>query len=247
MTTFDILLICTLVLNASLVAGLVWAFDHPRMLPHRLPGFIPMRVDRWRQTRTVALIGTLSLGVTLTMVYGLGSWLLTAEHRSPATVVLEGLGILVLYDFSYYFLHRSLHHPRLMRFIHRTHHKARFPTALESLFQHPLELLSGLGLLGICTWVVGPVSPYAFLGAFFVYSMTNIFIHSGLSFPYSILAPVNFLTKKHYVHHKEFLANYASMSPLPDIIFGTSRSFKQATRPPQAQKPKETSHSLSGA
>ena len=35
---------------------------------------------------------------------------------------------------------------------------------------------------------------------------------------------LNFLTKKHQVHHlNDMSKNYSSLTPLPDLIFGTAR------------------------
>jgi sterol desaturase/sphingolipid hydroxylase (fatty acid hydroxylase superfamily) len=62
----------------------------------------------------------------------------------------------------------------------------------------------------------------AFAAAFFVYSTLNILIHSGLEFPHWLLSPINALTRKHHKHHSgQFGRNYASLTPLPDLLFGT--------------------------
>ncbi len=227
MTAFDLLIVGTLAFNALTLAGLAWAFHWPVMEPYRIPGHMPMKVTTRERVHNMAIIGTLSLGITLGIVYGLGPYLFSSDAGSWSSIALQSLGILAVYDFGYYALHRTLHHKKLMRFVHGVHHRARHPTALESLFQHPLELTSGLSLLALSTWVVGPVSPYAFAAAFFVYSTLNILIHSGLDIPLWFLEPINALTRKHQVHHSaDFSKNYASLTPIPDLIFGTSGSLK---------------------
>jgi sterol desaturase/sphingolipid hydroxylase (fatty acid hydroxylase superfamily) len=118
-----------------------------------------------------------------------------------------------------------MHHKKVMRWVHGVHHRARTPSALESFYLHPLELLAGLFLLLFSTYLLGPVHSHAFVAAFFVYSTLNIVIHSGLDFPHPLLAPVGFLVRKHQVHHlDDFGKNYSSLTPLPDLVFGTAGS-----------------------
>lgn len=233
-TPYDLLFALTLVLNGALVAVLAWAFHRPWMEARRLPGYRRLAVKPAKRLRTMVVIGTLSLACSVAMGYGLRPLLFAKTPVSFGWALMQAVGIYVAYDFTYYWMHRGMHHPKLMRFVHREHHRAQFPTAADSLFQHPVELLSGLGLLSLCTWLVavitGPIAPYAFLAVFFVYSMLNIFIHSGLKLPGAWMAPINFVIQKHYVHHKDSDANYASMSPLPDILFGTHRRFPGTPR-----------------
>jgi sterol desaturase/sphingolipid hydroxylase (fatty acid hydroxylase superfamily) len=134
---------------------------------------------------------------------------------------LEVIGILLVYDFLYYFLHRyPFHQWGLLMRVHAVHHKARHPIAIDSLYLHPVENVLGLALLLFCTWLVGPVNLYAFGVCFFVYSWLNILVHGGvdLGVPY-----VGLLARKHDLHHTTMRAgNFASLSPLPDLLFGTA-------------------------
>jgi sterol desaturase/sphingolipid hydroxylase (fatty acid hydroxylase superfamily) len=53
-----------------------------------------------------------------------------------------------------------------------------------------------------------------------VYSWVNIIIHGGVELPVPYLRLV---ARKHAVHHVDMRSgNYASLSPLPDLIFGTA-------------------------
>ena len=100
------------------------------------------------------------------------------------------------------------------------HHRARNPTALESFYLHPIELFAGIILMLAATVVVGPINHVAYLIVFFVYSILNIIVHSGLNLP--LMGPTNFLTRKHHVHHQDdFGKNFSSLTPLPDLFFGT--------------------------
>lgn len=165
----------------------------------------------------------ISLATIVGVLYAFHDRLVTT-HETPVWIAaLQAVGILVIYDFVYYGLHRTMHIASLMRFVHGVHHRAKNPSALESFYLHPVELLAGLALLMFSTWVIGPVHIYAFAVAFFVYSTLNILIHSGIYFGNAMLWPVDALTRKHHVHHmKDHGKNYSSLTPLPDLIFRTA-------------------------
>jgi sterol desaturase/sphingolipid hydroxylase (fatty acid hydroxylase superfamily) len=62
----------------------------------------------------------------------------------------------------------------------------------------------------------------AFAAAFFVYSTINILIHSGIRFPSYPLALFNGPAESHFKHHLSHpRANFASMTPIWDTVFGT--------------------------
>jgi sterol desaturase/sphingolipid hydroxylase (fatty acid hydroxylase superfamily) len=134
---------------------------------------------------------------------------------------LEAIGILVIYDFLYYLLHRYLFHQvSALKRVHAVHHRVRNPMAIDSLFLHPVENLLGLALLVFTTWLVGPVNVHAFGVCFLVYSWLNIVVHAGVVLPVPYLG---LLARKHSAHHADMRAgNYASLSPLPDLLFGTA-------------------------
>jgi sterol desaturase/sphingolipid hydroxylase (fatty acid hydroxylase superfamily) len=147
--------------------------------------------------------------------------LFSAEPASLGRSALQVVAILALYDVLYYLMHRYLFHGwSVLRRIHAVHHRVRYPTTVDSLFLHPFEGFLGLGLLTFCVWVVGPVHVYAFGACFFVYSWVNIIIHAGVALPIPYLGLV---ARKHAIHHVDMRSgNYASLSPLPDLVFGTA-------------------------
>jgi len=226
MRAFYLLVGATLASNTLLLAFLAWAYRSKRFESRRIELGAPMKVPKVARLKNMATSAVLSLAVVLGSTYFLFEALFTEAPMAWWAIVLQGVGILVVYDWTYYALHRGMHVKLLMRWVHGVHHRARNPSALESFYLHPLELLAGLGLLVGSTWVMSlwaPVHVYAFAAAFFVYSTLNIVIHSGLDFGHPLLRPVDFLTKKHHVHHRnDFSKNYASLTPLPDMFFGTA-------------------------
>ncbi len=210
-----------LAFDALLLGGLAWAYHSPRFASRRLSDRPSIKVSKANRLGTMALISTLSLAAVVGPTWFLREHLVTAEATAWWMIALQAVGILFVYDFLYYGLHRTMHHKKLMRWVHGMHHRVRNPSALESFYLHPVELLAGLGLLYVSTLLIGPVHQVAFLIAFFVYSTLNITIHSGLDL--KSLGPLNFLTKKHQVHHlADMSKNYSSLTPLPDKLFGTA-------------------------
>lgn len=226
MREFYVLVVATLASNTLLLAFLAWAYRSERFRSRRIELGAPMKVSNAARLKNMATSAVLSLAVVIGCTYFLFEALFTSTPTAWWVIALQAAGILVVYDWTYYALHRGMHHKKLMRWVHGVHHRARNPSALESFYLHPLELLAGLGLLVASTWVSSlwaPVHVYAFAAAFFVYSTLNIVIHSGLDFGHPLLWPIDALTRKHHVHHRnDFSKNYASLTPLPDMFFGTA-------------------------
>lgn len=220
---FHVAIGVTLLLDAVLLAGLSWAYRSPRFAQYLLRAPMKMKVSQANYRWTVATTGLLSSLATVALVYGLAPWTMSTAPTAWWVPVLQGLGILFVYDFAYYFMHRLLHVRALMPLVHEVHHRVRFPSALESLYLSPIEMLAGLGLLMAVTALVGPIHWTAFAVVFFVYSTLHIIIHSGMRFPYPGFGVINYLTLKHHKHHlNKHGHNYASVTPLPDIVFRTS-------------------------
>ncbi len=142
---------------------------------------------------------------------------------------LQILALLVIYDFLYYFLHRSILHGPLHK-VHAVHHRARHPQANDSFFLHPTEIALGVGLWLGCVAIVGmvsPMHPIAFLIALLIYTCVNIMVHCGLDT--GILPYLDYVSRMHNTHHISMRSkNYASMSAFPDIIFRTTETRLEA-------------------
>lgn len=175
--------------------------------------------------RKVANIGLNAIWAGLVIaaaVYFFSGHLVHFEAVAPVTVFGEILAVLLFYDFMYYFMHRSLHHPKLMKYVHGVHHRARFPTAAESLFLHPAEAFGGLFLLFLSMAVIGPVSAAAFLAILFLHTIINVLVHVNMRLPGRVFMLTNFWASKHDFHHGKYLnRNFASIFPFWDLMFGT--------------------------
>lgn len=217
-------------LSGLTMLGLTLAFHSTYGKAHRI------REGRFGSANAKGFVGNAAVTsiFSISIVYGLtfllAPFLYEEGAASPWRVLWEGAVILMLYDFFYYLVHRYPFHAfSPLRRVHAVHHVVRNPSAIDSLYLHPVECFLGLALLWACTGLVvlvaGPVSVYSFGWAFLVYSLLNVIVHSGLKltvFPFNI---ITYLGRRHDTHHENMKAkNYASVTPLWDYVLGTEES-----------------------
>lgn len=173
--------------------------------------------------RSVVVNGVVSLLVILALAFGLRRHLFYQRPTAAARLVLEGVAVILIYDFAYYFMHRYLFHEwRLLRAVHAVHHAALNPRALDSFLLHPVENILGLTLLLATVAAVGGVHVLTFGPIFVGYTQLNVLNHAGLNIPFAPFQTLGRLAVAHDKHHHSMRSgNYASITPLPDIIFGT--------------------------
>ncbi|MBX7190932.1 MAG: sterol desaturase family protein [Sandaracinaceae bacterium] len=217
-------------IDGALLALLGWAYDSPRFASQRISPMPPLRVGMRERMRYFAVSSTLSLVFLGAMTWALWGFGISGDSDATHPLwrdVLDAVVVLFVYDFLYYFLHRLMHHKKLVRHVHAVHHRARNPSALESFYLHPVELFAGLALLHACigghALLLGPMSITGYALLFFVHSTLNILVHSGIVFGAWYTWPIDYLAKKHSVHHKDDAGkNYSSLTPIPDTLFGTA-------------------------
>lgn len=153
----------------------------------------------------------MSFFLVLGVSYLFGKYFVSYESASIVILLFETVSVLLLYDFGYYWMHRTFHNPKLMKAIHGVHHRSRKVSAPESLYLHPVENIAGLVLLFVTMLLFG-VHAISFLIIFGCYTTVMILNHTGMVFPHPIFRPLNYMAVKHDVHHSSNLnANYASI------------------------------------
>ena len=180
--------------------------------------------DLARIARVVLPNSLLSGALVVSGSYWGAPWLVHTAQTSMLELVADVIATLALYDLIYYFMHRYLFHEwQLLRSAHVLHHTVKHPTAIESLYVHPVENIMGVLLFMLCILIVGPISLWAFALSLAIYSWLNIVIHSGLDFRPPYLRPIAYMVRKHARHHSSMRAgNYASITPIPDMLFRTT-------------------------
>ncbi len=186
--------------------------------PHR-------RMDGDELNRIVRLNQLVSIVCIVGLTFGLYSWLFYTHEVPWWRHLLEALTVIFIYDFGYYFMHRFLFHEwSVLRKVHAVHHAANYPQSIDSLLLHPVETVMGLGLLTASILAVGGIHIYTFAPIFVMYTTYNVWNHAGINIPHGpmkIMGRIAVIHDKH--HHSMRSGNYASLTPLPDLIFGTAQ------------------------
>ena len=185
--------------------------------PHR-------KVKGWEMMRYVLLNSGVSFVLIFSVSFGLKDLLFYVGEPVVWRVLVEFAAVVFIYDFAYYFMHRYLFHEwDVLRKVHAVHHAANYPRAVDALLIHPVETIMGLGLLFGSILIVGGIHLGTFAVLFFLYTTLNVFNHAGINvprFPFKTLGHMAIVHDRH--HHSMRSGNYASITPLPDIIFGTA-------------------------
>ena len=157
--------------------------------------------------------------VCLTQGY---DWIIHEETVGFAISFAQVFTILLVYYFMFYWVHRALHLPFLMKHVHYVHHRVRFPTAIDDYYVHPIETLWVTMLFFLSVAIIGPVDTTTFIATLFVWMFIHDFLHSGLNWPHPVFKFMNFWSRMHDVHHGENpRSNFGSIFPFWDMIFGT--------------------------
>lgn len=228
-TTFFVCWGAILLFDGALMQFLTWAATSARFGKYRIRSSETYQIPPVRKQVNTQLNNVLSLCIFGAYAYFWGDTTLYAGWPSVTTLIGEVLGVLMLYDFMYYFFHRLMHHRKLMKYVHRIHHCVRFPLANESIYLHPAENIGGLGLLILAILILGPISATSFLVIFFIHSVANIIVHSNLVFPHPAFRLFNFWTRTHDIHHNKVDHNFASLFPFWDQAFGTARNNPESS------------------
>lgn len=142
---------------------------------------------------------------------------------------VEIVAILAVFDFMYYWTHRSLFHGNLLRKIHALHHQARKPTHIDSQFVHPVETIIGLSLflfsIPIVSLIEGaPLNVFSTVVATLIFTQLNTLNHVWTKLPHDnwLYRTVDYITGVHHAHHIDMNhGNYATLTMFYDKLFGT--------------------------
>lgn len=134
----------------------------------------------------------------------------------------QAIEVIFLSDLFVYWGHRLQHRvPFLWRF-HAIHHSAEHLDWLAAHREHPLDTVYTMGLINLPAFILGfPLETLTALIAF--RGMWAIYIHSNVRLPIGPLRWFVGAPELHHWHHDRArdAGNYANISPLMDLMFGT--------------------------
>lgn len=169
-------------------------------------------------------------GVVLWILKHFGGWIDSWMPTNLREMVasqpwwLQAFEVVLLSDFLIYWGHRLQHQlPLLWRF-HSIHHSTEHLDWLAAHREHPLDTVYTMGLINLPALLLGfPLETLVALAAF--RGLWAIYIHSNVRLPIGPLRWIIGAPELHHWHHHRAknAGNYANISPLMDIIFGTYR------------------------
>ena len=137
---------------------------------------------------------------------------------------LQAIEVIVLSDVLIYWGHRLQHRVGFLWRFHSVHHSAEHLDWLAAHREHPLDTIYTMGLINLPAMILGfPLETLA--GLIIFRGLWAIYIHSNVRLPLGPLRMLIGAPELHHWHHDRDrdAGNYANISPLMDILFGTYR------------------------
>ncbi len=159
------------------------------------------------------------------LYFFLDTIILDTSFNSIIKILFQLFVIFVIDDIYFYFLHLFMHKNKfILKKIHSIHHRAISPVALEYMYVHPLEWLSGyigpfLGMFILS--LMGPVNIFAFWLYQIIRNIHELDVHSGFKSKISKWIPYWGETEHHDKHHELLNGNYATTFTFWDDFFNT--------------------------
>jgi sterol desaturase/sphingolipid hydroxylase (fatty acid hydroxylase superfamily) len=233
----------------SLFAGAMWVLLYILLrsrLSHRK---IIARFPRSRD-----LLREVGLSVSTSLIYGIVGLLTLLAARHHWTRLYFRIGrygsawfwfsivlTIFLHDAYFYWTHRLMHHRRLFRLMHRSHHRSTNPTPWAAYAFDPLEAFVQAGIFPLAVFLY-PIHPAAF-SIFMMWQIGfNVLGHSGYElyprwFLKTWLGKFFNTTTNHTMHHEHVRMNYGLYFNFWDRLMGTNHAgyearFEQVTVAP---------------
>ncbi|HEX4130901.1 MAG TPA: sterol desaturase family protein [Pirellulales bacterium] len=182
--------------------------------------------------RSLVIFGLVTGGAVFAIYSGWTQMYRGIDSRGWTWWVLSFAIVVLVHDTYFYWTHRLMHHRRLYRLFHRTHHLSINPTPWAAYAFSPLEALVQAGIGPLVVFTI-PMHSSVFMG-FMVWQIAfNVFGHCGYE-----LWPKGFLRTwlgwilntptHHALHHEKFRENYGLYFNVWDRLMATNhRLYEQ--------------------
>jgi sterol desaturase/sphingolipid hydroxylase (fatty acid hydroxylase superfamily) len=172
------------------------------------------------------VFGLVTLAILVAARAGLTRLYWRIEDYGWGWLLASVAAMVVLHDTYFYWTHRLMHHRRLYRLIHRTHHLSTSPTPWAAYAFSPAEAMvqAGVGPLIVFTM---PTHPLAFAAFMFWQIAFNVLGHCGYEiFPrWFLRSPLGWVLNSvthHALHHEKFRADFGLYFNVWDRLMGTN-------------------------
>ncbi|NKB16490.1 MAG: DUF2147 domain-containing protein [Sphingomonadales bacterium] len=217
----------------SLLIAVFWGgWFKARKLQTRSAAVRDYRREILTSLRTSLVFATIGFGMYLASKAGWLTIFETFEERGPVYFVITLVAMIVAHDAYFYWTHRALHHPRLFRTFHATHHRSRTPTPWAAYAFDVPEAVVMLAFVPIWAAIV-PMHDLALFAFMSWQIVRNVMGHAGVEFsPASGKRSRMFgwlnTTTHHDLHHQDSRVNFGLYFSWWDRLMGTEHPEYQA-------------------
>lgn len=191
--------------------------------------------------RTTVIFAVVGLSLYFAAITGWVTVYPDFTVRGPVYFVVTLAAMIVAQDAYFYWTHRAMHHPRLFRTFHRTHHKSHTPTPWAAYAFDAPEALVHVAFVPLWVALV-PMHDLA-IYLFVTYQIVrNVIGHAGVE-----VSPVSgrpsrlfgwhSTTTHHDLHHQNAHTNFALYFTWWDRWMGTEHPDYQARLSDIASRP----------
>jgi lathosterol oxidase len=184
-----------------------------------------VRREIFTSLRTALVFSLVGVVIYVGAVTGVYTIYLNFQTAGVGYLALSVAAVIVAHDAYFYWTHRLMHHPRLYRWFHRTHHRSVTPTPFAAYaFDVPEALVMALFTP---LWLL--IVPMHGLGLFLFLAfmiVRNVMGHAGVELMPRGLADSRWFgwissTTHHDLHHATFNYNYGLYFTWWDRLMGT--------------------------
>jgi len=215
-------------------------FRH-RRIAARDPTAAQLKRELLHSLRSIGIFGVVTGAVIYAGYSGMTRLYLRIDDYGWVWFVASVGLMILMHDTYFYWTHRWMHHRRVYRWVHATHHRSISPTPWAAYAFGPIEALIQAGIGPLIVFTI-PVHPAAF-AIFMTWQIAfNVFGHCGYEifpawFLRSPLAVVFNSVTHHALHHEKYRSNFGLYFNLWDRCMGSNHveyelRFQAATAAP---------------
>ena len=144
-------------------------------------------------------------------------------RRASQAWWLQAIEVVLLSDFLVYWGHRLQHRVGFLWRFHAVHHSAEHLDWLAAHREHPLDTIYTMSLVNLPAMILG--FPLETIAGFILFrGLWATYIHANVHLPIGPLRMLLGAPELHHWHHDKDrdTGNYANLSPLMDVLFGTT-------------------------
>ncbi|MFD2513031.1 sterol desaturase family protein [Pontibacter locisalis] len=234
---FYLLLALRYVLIAGLAFLIFYVLMPKRLLARKVQALFPKQKDYVREV---------GYSFFTFLVFALVGVVISSKAVLPYTQIYSSISdygwdyfmlsvvlALLLHDTYFYWTHRLMHHPRLFKLFHLTHHKSTNPSPWAAFAFSPLEAVVEAGVIVFIVLLI-PIHKYAILLFLLLMTIYNVYGHLGYEiYPARVVNSrlgkwLNTSTS-HNMHHKYFKGNYGLYFRFWDELLHTTHPHYDKT------------------